>query len=93
MLSFPATVLRSDGSNWRIASRLAGHEARNLSKSGGGGGRGDDDALPLPLLLKENEWHGKAEKRMTSDERNSTVVGSRSRIAAIVMVTHLKLFV
>jgi hypothetical protein len=81
-LSF--TILsRREASNWRTASRLAGHVARNLSKIGDADDDDDaNDALPL-LLLAENELHEKADRRMKSD--TETTVGGR-RIAVIVIV-------
>ncbi len=65
------------GSNWSIASRLAGQDARNLSKRGGGG-----DALPF-LPPTENELHVKAERKMRSKIRS---VDGGVRIAVIVIV-------
>jgi hypothetical protein len=73
-----ATFSRRVGSNWRIASRWAGQDARNLSKRGGG----DGDALSL-LPPTENELHVKAERK-TRSEIIRTVDGG-VRIAAVIV--------
>lgn len=70
---------RRDGSNRRIASRLAGHDARNLSKRDAGGGVGGDDAFPL-LPLEENESHVMENRRRRMSSEVRKVDSERFRI-------------